>query len=180
MNKSVSNSSHNRRSIRLSGYDYSQPGEYFITICTYERVPLFGEISAAEMHLNELGQIVDDEWRRTPQLRQEIELGAYVIMPNHLHAIVHILENANSCRGTACTSIFGARRAPTDERFGKPVAGSLPTIVRSFKSAVTKRINETRDIPYLPVWQRNYYEHVINVEKEYLLIEKPTLRRGVH
>lgn len=143
---------HHRRSIRLDGYDYTQAGAYFITICTYEREYLFGDIVEGYMQLNDLGSIVADEWVKTAEIRQEIGLDAWVIMPNHLHGVVVI-----NGRGTA-------RRAPTTEQFGKPVAGSIPTIIRSFKSAATKRINEFRHTPGVPVWQRNYYEHIIRDE----------------
>jgi REP element-mobilizing transposase RayT len=181
---SISSKQH-RRSIRLPGYDYSQPGEYFITICTYQRQRLFGQIVNDQMRLNALGLVVLDVWKKTPILRREIELGSFVIMPNHFHAIVHILDaeempNADvmvedentlicGCRGTA-------RRAPTDdgnkfEKFGKPVSGSIPTVVRAFKSAVTKQINQIRNAPVAPIWQRNYYEHIIQTDREYLAIE---------
>ena len=86
-----------------------------------------------------------------------MRLDEFVVMPNHVHGILVIADNR---RGTAC-------RAPTTvERFGRPVTGSLPTIVRSFKSVSTKRINKVRNTPGIPVWQRNYYEHVIRSEKE--------------
>ena len=81
-------------------------------------------------------------------------------MPNHVHGIVRIAEDGRSrSRGTAC-------RAPTMERFSYPVRGSLPTIIRSFKSSATKRINEVRSTPGAPVWQRNYYERVVRNERE--------------
>ena len=127
---------HHRRSIRLKGYDYSQIGAYFITICTQNRECLFGKIVDGKMVLNPFGRIVADEWTKTALIRDEIKLDEWVVMPNHFHGIVVV----TNCRGTA-------RRAPTVERFGKPVSGSIPTIVRSFKSAVTKRINELRQTP---------------------------------
>lgn len=77
-------------------------------------------------------------------------------MPNHFHGILVITGN---CRGTA-------RRAPTLERFGQPVPGSIPAIIRSFKSAVTKRINELRQMPGAKIWQRNYHERIIRDESE--------------
>ena len=88
---------------------------------------------------------------KTAELRPDVELGTSIVMPNHFHGIIVINDD---CRGTA-------RRAPTVSRFGKPVAGALSTVVRSFKSAVTKRINEIRRTPGMTVWQRNYYEHII-------------------
>lgn len=143
---------HGRRSIRLRGYDYSQEGAYFITLNTRNRECLFGDITDGEMLLNGFGEIVANEWIKTGEIRDEIELDAWVVMPNHFHGLVIIR------RGTA-------RRAPTMEQFGKPVSGSIPTIVRSFKSAVTKRINEIRKTPGAKLWQRNYYEHIIRNEK---------------
>ncbi len=74
---------HNRHSIRLPGYDYSQEGCYFITIVTHEREPIFGTIVADEMELSKFGRIVEDEWMKTPTIRREIELDEFVIMPNH-------------------------------------------------------------------------------------------------
>ncbi|HAJ62337.1 MAG TPA: hypothetical protein DCP31_26385, partial [Cyanobacteria bacterium UBA8543] len=75
---------HHRRSIRLKGYDYSLAAAYFITICAYERECLFGEITDGVMQLNEIGQIVADEWERSPEIRPEIELDNWIIMPNHI------------------------------------------------------------------------------------------------
>ena len=115
---------HHRRSIRLKGYDYTQPGAYFITICTYQRLHVFGEIINGEMVLNDIGKIARDEWFKTAELRPYVKLyeDEFMIMPNHGHGISWIIEN-------------GARqhRAPTDviEKFGRPVKGSIPTIVRA-------------------------------------------------
>jgi putative transposase len=142
-----------RKSLRLKGYNYKQAGAYFVSICTLNRACLFGNIISEEMVLNDAGRIVADEWIKTVEIRNNIELDEWVVMPNHFHGILVI----NECRGTA-------RRAPTVEEFGKPVPGSIPTIIRSFKSAVTKRINELRNSPGEKVWQRNYYEHIIRNE----------------
>jgi len=147
-----------RRSFRLQGYDYSQAGAYFITICAQGRECLFGDIQNDEMMLNECGCVLRDEWLKTAEIRTEIQAGEFVVMPNHFHGIAII--DADMGRGTA-------RRAPTTERFGQPISGSLPTIVRAFKSAVSKRINEIRQSPGVSVWQRNYYEHVIRNEDDY-------------
>ncbi len=145
----------NRRSIRLQGYDYSQVGAYFITVCTRNRECLFGEILDGNMRLNDAGRIVADEWLKTAEIRDKIELDEWVVMPDHFHGIVVITDG----RGTA-------RRAPTNERFGKPVEDSIPTIVRSYKSAVTKRTNELHQTPAAKLWQRNYWEHIIRNEQE--------------
>jgi len=147
---------HHRHSIRLQGYDYTQSGAYFVTICTHGRALLFGNVVGGEMRLNDAGRMVRDEWFKTAQLRPYVVLyeDEFVVMPNHIHGIVWI-DNVGARR----------RRAPTMEQFGKPVPGSIPTIVRSFKSAVTRRINQWRGTPGARVWQRNYYEHIIRTER---------------
>lgn len=143
---------HHRRSIRLKEYDYSQEGAYYGTIVTYQRDCLFGEVMNEEMILNEYGKIADECWRAIPEHFSFVELGAHVVMPNHAHGIIHIRR---------CT-IY---RAPTDmEKFQKPVMGSLPTIVRTYKAAVTRRIG--RELNATGIWQRNYYDHVIRDEKD--------------
>ncbi len=157
---------HHRRSIRLKGYDYTSEGGYFITIVTHKRQPLFGGIVNDEMNLNDIGIIAREEWFRTTQIRPYVELFSdeFVVMPNHIHGIIWLTPDPR--RGTA-------RRAPTGdpppnlEQFGKPVARSIPTVIRGYKSAVTKRINELRATPSTPVWQRNYYEHIITTDREY-------------
>jgi len=108
------------------------------------------------MQLNEYGEIVHQEWLHAAILRPNVELDAFVVMPNHVHGIV-VLHDVG--RGTL-------QRAPTLERFGKPTSNSIPTIVRLFKSVATRRINTTRQTPSAMVWQRNYYEHVIRNEDD--------------
>ena len=143
-----------RRSVRLTGYDYSQAGAYFITTCVQDRMLLFGEVVDGEMRLNEYGEIVRREWERTGKIRQDVGIDAFVIMPNHFHGIIVI----DPGRGTL-------QRAPTTERFGKPTSNTIPTIVRLFKSTTTRQINEHRGTPSIAVWQRNYYEHMVRSEK---------------
>jgi len=81
---------HHRRSIRIQGYDYSKTGIYFVTICTHQRQCLFGEIRNEKMILNQIGKIVAQEWLKSAEIRQEIVLNEWIIMPNHLHRIVVI------------------------------------------------------------------------------------------
>lgn len=166
---------HHRRSIRLKGYDYTQLGAYFITIVTYDRAHVFGAVVDGEMRLNNAGRIADQCWRDIPAHFPHVALDAFVMMPNHVHGILWIAADDDD----AGARHVGARHAaplpdaaaPTDvapprmEQFGKPVPGSIPTIVRSFKSAVTKHINEGRQTPGAPVWQRNYYEHIIRDDR---------------
>ena len=174
-----------RRSIRLKGYDYTSEGGYFITLVAHERQSIFGEIIDGEMRLNALGVIARDEWFRTALMRPYVELfdDEFVVMPNHIHGIIWITNQPDRW-GTARRAPTDdlQRRAPTDdlqrrapiddptpnlEQFGKPVSGSIPTIVRSYKSVVTKNINELRGAPSNPIWQRNYYEHIITTDREY-------------
>jgi len=129
---------------------------YFITACTEGRGCLFGKVVQGKMIMDQVGQIVEGKWLKTPVLRPYVVLDEFVVMPNHFHAILLIVTAG---RGTA-------RRAPTTERFGSPVSGSLPTIVRSFKSAAAKHINELRSTPGASLWQRGYYEHIIRDEDE--------------
>ncbi len=103
---------HHRHSIRLKGFDYSQTGAYFITICTYKLESLFGEIVNGQIHLNELGTIVSNEWIRLSGIRQEIALDEFQIMPNHFQAVVIIVgahgyaqENVGA-DGRACLKII--------------------------------------------------------------------------
>jgi REP element-mobilizing transposase RayT len=83
---------HHRRSIRLRNYDYSQPGAYFVTICTYQKQSWFGEIKNGQIYLNQLGKIVADEWLKTCKIRPNFKLDEWVIMPNHVHLIISAAE----------------------------------------------------------------------------------------
>jgi putative transposase len=238
---------HHRRSIRLKGYDYTQPGAYFITICTQGRECLFGEIIDGEMHLNEAGQIVVQTWQDLPNHISNVQLDAFVVMPNHVHGIIIITDRAGGIgagfkparttmgpgsaggagstagpgsagagsvgagsvgSGSVGSGSVGAGSEPAPTTIGPgptagpgSVAGSgpttgpgsvavvvgsgsvgsgsvgagsepaptrsshgLPEIVRQFKTFSARRINELRGTPGTPVWQRNYYEHIIRDE----------------
>jgi REP element-mobilizing transposase RayT len=157
---------HHRRSIRLKNHNYSQPGYYFLTICTYQRQSWFGEIKNDRMYLNQIGKIVAEEWLNTPKIRSNFLLDEWVILPNHLHGIViineHILEIGKGNR-----DILGARDAPLRQE-----ANSISSFVAGFKSAVTKRINLLRDNRDIPIWQRNYYESIIRDEQSLIAIRE--------
>ena len=162
---------HHRRSIRLKGYDYTQAGAYFVTICTHERECLFGEVINGQVRLSRWGEIVYEEWFRTAELRPYVRLypDEFVVMPNHVHGIIWIVETTDSTTAGTGTAAPCPNNPPCPnpktEQFARPVSGSIPTIVRAFKAATTKRINEQRNTPGAPVWQRNYYEHVIRNDK---------------
>jgi REP element-mobilizing transposase RayT len=144
---------HTRRSIRLRDYDYRQNGAYFVTICTHQRACTLGSIRDGVMHVNDWGTIVADEWNQTAVLRSYIELDAFVVMPNHVHGILVI---TGSGVGSGMM-----HHATTTRTFGKPIAHSLPSIIGQYKAAVTRQINRQHDGPASPIWQRNYYEHII-------------------
>lgn len=159
---------HHRRSIRLPGYDYASEGSYFVTLVTHGRVPLFGEIIDEEMVLNDFGMIVHEEWLKTAQLRSEVVLveDEFVIMPNHFHGIVNIVDtDENDGKGDRPVSPTMRRSSPTKPNGPKPK--SLGALIAGFKSAVTTRINTSRNTPGTPIWQRNYYEHIIGTDREY-------------
>ena len=174
---------HHRRSIRLKGYDYSQAGAYFITICTHNRECLFGEIIEGQMHLNEIGKIVESEWLKTAEIRDEVELDAFTVMPNHVHGIIVITGNSSPSEPVGAHG-----RAPNVDMMaddlgvaavradGRPPLRRQPksigSIMAGFKSTVTKQINEIRQTPGAPVWQRNYYEHIIRNEKALQRIQR--------
>jgi REP element-mobilizing transposase RayT len=168
---------HHRQSIRLKNYDYSQPGFYFLTICTYKRQSWLGEIKNDRMYLNQIGKIVAEEWLNTPKIRSNFELDKWVIMPNHLHGIVIINENLNLLGDRNVSEqkpffkenrdILGARDAPLRQE-----PNSISSFVAGFKSAVTKRINLLRDNRDIPIWQRNYYESIIRDEKSLIAIQE--------
>jgi REP element-mobilizing transposase RayT len=158
-----------RRSIRLKGYDYSQEGAYFVTIVTWRREFLFGEIVNQEMRLSQRGKIVDECWRSIPEHFPHAELGAYVIMPNHVHGIIIINPTGENWIATNTSQSVGARHASPPQHASplRPrgvASGSLGAIVGSFKSAVTKRIG--RELNETGIWQRNYYEHIIRDDKD--------------
>ena len=148
---------HHRRSVRIAGYDYSQSGMYFVTVCAADRACMFGEVVGGGVRLNDAGRIVEDEWAKTAQMRPRVLLDQFVVMPNHIHGIVVLMDS----RGTLQRAPTGDRPIRTIERFGKPTRDSIPTIIRLFKAATTKRISIQQGTPGVTVWQRNYYEHII-------------------
>lgn len=143
---------HHRRSIRLKEYDYTQPGGYFVTIVSYQRECLFGGIANEKMQLNESGHIVDECWHAIPDHFTNVELGAYVVMPNHVHGIIVITDNENRTTVNSSSSVGARYASPLPPRGVKP--RSIGAIVGSFKSAVTRRIG--RELNATGIWQCNY------------------------
>jgi REP element-mobilizing transposase RayT len=145
-----------RRSIRLQGYDYASAGAYFITVCAHERRCLFGNVVDDKMMPNEIGQVIEQCWFGIPAHFPDVELDEFTLMPNHLHGILVMPATAPGT-GDACV-------APTQAGSG-PARRSIAAIVGSFKSAATRAINRLRGKLTPPLWQRNYYEHVIRDER---------------
>jgi len=131
----------------MKGYDYSEPGAYFITICTNKNQSLFGKIVEGDMHLNEMGKLVRFTWEDLVNHVKHIELGQFVIMPNHIHGIIQIIDTDEPVQ-------VGLGPTPTPDSKQKT---ALPEIVRQLKSFSARRINQYRGTPGLPVWHRDYY-----------------------
>ncbi len=169
-----------RRSIRLRGYDYSRPGAYFVTICALGRECLFGEITGSVMAPNRLGRVCESSWRDLPRHYGHVRLDAFVVMPNHVHGIVILGGDAEVGAGfSARTSVpppgdltrdmvrnDSESRKPAPTRHAHQTRHGLPEVVRAFKTFSARRVNALRRTPGAPVWQRNYYEHVIRGEED--------------
>ena len=135
-----------RKSLRLPSYDYTEPGSYFITLCTYDRSCLFGDIVGGESKSNGVGRIVETCWLGIPQHFPGVELDLYVVMPNHVHGLVTLLDTTNE---------------PTPNHPRQ----DIHAVIGGFKSAATRQVNAMRNTPGVALWQRSYYEHVIRSEK---------------
>ena len=170
-----------RRSIRLGGYDYSYPGAYFITVCAARRGRLFGRISDGSVVENENASIVRDCWLDLSNHYPHISLDAFVVMPDHVHGIVVLLDThrEGNVRKDDGQGGLTARAGLDDARAGlKPaptggyafadvgVRHGLSEIVRALKTYSARRINATRGTPGASVWQRGYYERIVRNERE--------------
>jgi REP element-mobilizing transposase RayT len=159
---------HHRRSMRLATWDYRDCGAYFVTICTHNRIPLFGRFTGDQLSLNAFGKVAEEEWQVTPDLRSEVALDAFVVMPNHVHGIVWIQRDAvaalaptTGMRASLLPSSVNPRRRATGV-----APGSLSAAVGAYKSAVTRVVNRMRSTPGGAVWQRNYWDRVIRSDQE--------------
>jgi putative transposase len=145
----------NRKSIRLKEYDYVQAGAYFVTICSSNKQSIFGRVEEDAVRLNALGRVVDECWRQIPDHFANAEVDEYLIMPNHLHGII-VLE----CRDTIHRVRESSSESKT-ESFGNPIAGTIPTIIRTFKAAVTRESRRLGLITGEKLWQGGYFERII-------------------
>jgi REP element-mobilizing transposase RayT len=185
---------HHRRSIRLRGYDYSQPGTYFITIVTHNRQCLFGEIINGAMVLNEAGFIARKCWLEIPSHFPHAQLDEFIVMPNHIHGIIvirdndHIgvknidIENAGAKNFSPPPPLSNNFSPPSFNHFSpqpfKSPSRTIGSIVRGFKIGVTKWFRQNTDI--YNVWQRNYYEHIVRNEKEFNNIRRYIINNPVN
>ena len=184
---------HHRRSLRLRGFDYSQAGAYFVTLVTEGRANLFGEIADEVMCLNWLGEVIRSTWLRLP-VYFPVELDEWVIMPNHLHAILWIFDSrrgeisarldASPFAPSTSQAEWAPWRSPSDASLLSHAigtkSGSLGAIIQNFKSVTTRKIHtrhkgeasvELEASPQQPgsqrrIWQRNYYDHIIRNQTE--------------
>jgi REP element-mobilizing transposase RayT len=155
----------NRQSIRLKDYDYSQKGAYSVTICVQDRKRLFGEVINGKMALNDTGNIVKNEWLNTSKIRPNIKIGEFIVMPNHIHGIIMVVGKHDDGRGVLQYAPTPHQFHSSPQQFYSP-SQTIGSIIRGFKSTVTKQINIIRKTPRAPVWQRNYYEHIIRDSHE--------------
>lgn len=184
---------HNRKSLRLKGYDYTSIGRYFVTVVTRDRLHLFGKVIDGEMVLNEFGKIAEREWINTLRIRSNISLGAFMIMPDHIHFVVNI-EGATP--QTSFSSQELERRAGAVAAKDICKEGSLGSLVRGYKAAITNQVKtliykhheqesnlteeSLQEIQPLinrvdlkkTIWVRNYHEIIIRDQRAYLNISR--------
>ncbi|MEN6572502.1 MAG: transposase [Anaerolineaceae bacterium] len=150
-----------RKHTRLEFYDYASAGAFFITLPSYLRKPIFGRIIDHQVQLSVYGQIVRDEWLKTSQIRSDIDLDEFIVMPDHFHAIVFFVE---------CFDVGAHSCAPLQKGENPKLPFRLPrslgSLVAGFKSSVTAKINTPSNLPGRKIWQRNYYDHVIRNEED--------------
>ncbi len=165
---------HRRQSLRLADYDYTEAGFYFVTVCAQSKINFFGGVIDEKISLNGAGQGVLKQWRDLSIRFPYVKIHEHVVMPNHLHGIIEILDNA--CRGEPYVRPdFQAARNQEGEHKVRPyglVSGSLGDIMQAFKSVTTHDyIHGVKQLGWPPfpgkLWQRNYYEHIIRDEKGY-------------
>ena len=166
---------------RLRGWNYARDGHYFITIVTANRENHFGQINNGNMIMNDIGQIVYDDFFKSFEIRQELYLGEFVLMPNHIHAIIN-LDNEN-CTKHIVVETHGRASLQNNGRASLPYLirqpKSISSFVAGFKSATIKHIDDWIDLNNVrtakfnrhnPLWQANYYDHIIRSEQEYVKI----------
>jgi len=146
-----------RKSIRLKNYDYSKAGAYFVTICTKDHTWVFGKVNGGFMYLNDYGKIARKCWEEIPKHFPNVKIDLYIIMPNHIHGILWLCDSEVDV-GERHASPLHLPHLNGNQIIKKP---KLYTVVGSFKSAVTKKINILNDHSGKSMWQRSFYEHIV-------------------
>ena len=166
------------KSSRFQNWNYSNPGYYFITICTYNKNNFFGKIIDEKMELSKMGEISKNCLINISKHFNNVFIDEYVIMPNHIHILIKLIKSNNYCRDVACnvstntnTYEISTDNLTKSKYFSNisPKPNSIPTIIRSFKSAVTCHINPK--IVFFG-WQTRFYDHIVKDQKEYFKIKK--------
>ncbi|MEL6524701.1 MAG: hypothetical protein AAFQ07_03230 [Chloroflexota bacterium] len=156
-----------RKSPRLQGYDYSQSGAYFVTICTHRKDYLFGDVVNDEMQKFRLGDIAEQRWYDLPNHFEQVVLDGFVVMPNHVHGIIFIMDASADSVNTDTID-----RVPTEAREHVGTASmpsarpKLGTIIGTYKAAVTRYANRILDDPPSKIWQSRYHDHIIRNEAD--------------
>ncbi len=172
-----------KNSYRLKRYDYSDPGAYFVTMVTKNRVHVFGDVVDGVMKLSETGKIAESYWREIPMHFPNTNVEVFQIMPNHIHGIVEIRNalriHAQPVRVEYIQPERGPRRGGEPHlpaRFQHVTPNSLSSIIRSFKGAVTREINRStysvRVDQDQPLWLRSFHDHIIRDDVSYYYIER--------
>ena len=163
------------KSMRLKSWDYTTPWWYFVTITTQNHKDYFGEIINGQMQLNQIGKIAEYEWQRTAELRENVELDEFIIMPNHMHGIIILSENktVETRRGVSDETLPSQKtrhgvspqllELSQEREFSKPIKDSLSTIINLYKGSVTKECNLQK---HNFKWQPKFYDRIIRNQKE--------------
>ncbi len=172
----VQPSQRRRKTLRLPGYDYSQEGGYFVTIVTHGRYLLFGDTS--------LKECASKTWEELPMRFLQVALDTFVVMPNHFHGIV-IIKGGTAEDGISVRAIHELPLLQPHKVSPLPTRAErrrmlLPKIIGYFKMNSAKRINHLRNTSGTPVWQRNYYEHIIRSEGELARIREYIQNNPMH
>jgi putative transposase len=155
-------------SSRLKLWDYSSEGAYFITICTKDMVNYFGKIVNEKVILSSIGIIVNEEWLKTGVVRNYVTLDEYIVMPNHVHGIIFLLDKPNNVE----TPRWGVSNRETTHRVVSTTIkkGSISSIIGQYKSNCTKQIRESEITDFQ--WQTRFHDHIIRNERELYNIRK--------